>query len=41
MKKIIKKLIRYDAIYDTIKDSLIYQVYKKYRAKIAASDLFY
>lgn len=35
MKKFIKKLIRYDKIYETLKDSFFYQVYKKSRAKIA------
>ena len=35
MKKFIKKLICYDKIYDTIKDSFFYQAYKKARAKIA------
>jgi len=35
MKKFIKKLIRYDKIYETLKDSFFYQVYKKFRAKIA------
>ena len=35
MKKFIKKLIRYDKIYETLKDSFFYQVYKKTRAKIA------
>jgi hypothetical protein len=35
MKKLIKKLIRYDKIYATLKDSFFYQSYKKFRAKIA------
>lgn len=35
MKKLIKKLIRYDKIYETLKDSFFYQAYKKYRAKAA------
>jgi hypothetical protein len=41
MKKLIKKLICYDKIYEILKDSFFYQAYKRYRAKIAASDLFY
>jgi hypothetical protein len=36
MKKFIKKLICYDKIYESFKDSIFYQVYKKYRAKLAA-----
>lgn len=39
MKKFIKKLICYDKIYETLKDSFFYQAYKKYRAKIA-NDLY-
>ena len=39
MKKIIKKLICYDKIYETLKDSFFYQVYKKCRAKFA-NDLY-
>ena len=39
MKKLIKKLICYDKIYETLKDSFFYQAYKKYRAKIA-NDLY-
>jgi len=35
MKELIKKLICYDKIYDTLKDSFFYQAYKKFRAKIA------
>ena len=35
MKKLIKKLICYDKIYETLKDSMFYQVYKRSRAKIA------
>ena len=35
MKKLIKKLIWYDSLYDSIKDSFLYQSYKKYRAKLA------
>ena len=35
MKKFIKKLIRYDKIYESLKDSIFYQAYKKFRAKIA------
>ena len=35
MKKFIKKLICYDKIYETLKDSFFYQGYKKSRAKIA------
>ena len=41
MKKLIKKLIWYDSIYASLKDSMFYQTYKKLRAKIAASELFY
>ena len=37
MKKLIKKLICYDKIYETLKDSFFYQAYKRYRAKIADS----
>ena len=29
MKKFLKKLIRYDKIYETLKDSIFYQTYKK------------
>ena len=36
MKKFLKKLICYDKIYESLKDSIFYQVYKKYRAKLAA-----
>ncbi len=39
MKKLIKKLIRYDKIYTTLKDSFFYQSYKKFRSKIA-NDLY-
>jgi hypothetical protein len=35
MKELIKKIIRYDKIYETLKDSFFYQAYKRYRAKIA------
>ena len=35
MKKLIKKLIKYDKIYESLKDSIFYQAYKKARAKIA------
>ena len=35
MKNFIKKLICYDKIYELLKDSIFYQVYKKSRAKIA------
>ena len=35
MKKFIKKLIHYDKIYTTLKDSFFYQAYKKARANIA------
>jgi hypothetical protein len=35
MKNFIKKIIRYDKIYATLKDSFFYQAYKKFRAKIA------
>ena len=35
MKKLIKKLICYDKIYETLKDSIFYQAYKKFRAKLA------
>ena len=35
MKKFIKKLIRYEKIYETLKDSFFYQAYKKFRARIA------
>ena len=35
MKKFIKKLIWYDKIYITLKDSIFYQYYKKWRAKLA------
>lgn len=37
MKKLIKKLIRYDKFYASIKDSFVYQRYKKIYAKIANS----
>lgn len=36
MKKFLKKLIRYDKIYETLKDSVFYQTYKRLRAKLAA-----
>ena len=39
MKELIKKIIRYDKIYETLKDSFFYQAYNKYRAKIA-NDLY-
>ncbi len=39
MKKLIKKLIWYDNIYATLKDSVFYQWYKKWNAKLA--DLLY
>ncbi len=35
MKKFIKKLIAYEKIYNNIKDSFIYQIYKKWTAKVA------
>jgi UDP-N-acetylmuramyl tripeptide synthase len=35
MKQLIKKLIAYDTIYNSLKDSFFYQSYKKYRAQIA------
>ena len=35
MKKLIKKLIWYDSIYSSIKDSMFYQTYKRLRAKLA------
>lgn len=35
MKKFIKKLIRYDKIYDSLKDSLVYSYRKKINGKIA------
>ena len=35
MKKFIKKLICYDKMYSTLKDSIFYQHYKKSRAKLA------
>jgi hypothetical protein len=35
MKKFIKKLIRYDKIYDYIKDSPVYGYWKKINGKIA------
>ena len=35
MKKFIKKLICYDKIYETLKDSFFYQTYKKFRGKLA------
>jgi hypothetical protein len=35
MKKLIKKLICYDKIYASLKDSFFYQAYKKFRAKLA------
>ena len=35
MKKLIKKLICYDKIYETLKDSIFYQAYKRARAKLA------
>ena len=41
LKKLVKKLICYDKIYATLKDSFFYQAYKKARAKIATSELFY
>lgn len=41
MKQLIKKLTWYDKIYTTLKDSIFYQYYKKKRANIAASELFY
>lgn len=37
MKKFIKKLIGYDKMYSTLKDSFLYQWYKRIRAKIANS----
>jgi UDP-N-acetylmuramoyl-L-alanyl-D-glutamate--2,6-diaminopimelate ligase len=37
MKQFIKQLIAYDKFYNTIKDSFLYQSYKKYRAQIANS----
>ena len=36
MKKFLKKLIRYDKIYETLNDSVFYQTYKRLRAKLAA-----
>ena len=41
MKNFLKKLICYDKIYELLKDSIFYHTYKKLRAKIAASALFY
>ena len=35
MKKFIKKLIWYDSIYASLKDSIFYQTYKRLRAKLA------
>jgi len=35
MKKLIKKIIHYDNIYASFKDSIFYQLYKKARAKLA------
>ncbi len=35
MKKFIKKLIAYEKFYNTIKDSFLYQIYKRRRAKLA------
>ena len=35
MKKFIKKIIHYDKIYDSFKDSFVYQAYKKWYAKLA------
>ena len=35
MKKFIKKMIRYDKIYDSLKDSLVYSYWKKINGKIA------
>jgi len=37
MKETIKKLIAYDSLYYSIKNSFLYQSYKKYRAKLADS----
>jgi len=37
MKKIIKKLINYDKIYTSLKDSFLYQNYKKIRSKTAST----
>lgn len=37
MKKFIKKVIHYDTIYNSLKDSFIYQIYKKYYAKLAST----
>lgn len=37
MKSLIKKLIRYDMRYDILKDSIIYEFYKKTYAQIANS----
>ncbi|GHW02420.1 UDP-N-acetylmuramoyl-L-alanyl-D-glutamate--2,6-diaminopimelate ligase [candidate division SR1 bacterium] len=37
MKNFIKKLIAYDKTYNFIKESFVYQLYKKYRAKLANS----
>lgn len=39
MKELIKKLICYDKIYETLKDSIFYQAYKRIRAKFA--DILY
>ncbi len=36
MKNFLKRLIRYDKIYETLKDSIFYQTYKRLRAKLAA-----
>ena len=35
MKKFLKQLIRYDKIYETLKDSMFYHTYKRLRAKLA------
>ena len=35
MKKFLKKLIRYDKIYELLKDSMFYHTYKRLRAKLA------
>jgi hypothetical protein len=35
MKELIKKIIAYDRIYDTIKTSFVYQAWKRFMAHIA------
>lgn len=35
MKTLIKQLIRYDMRYDILKDSIVYELYKKIHAQLA------